>query len=129
MHCPNLVFTYQTNELLYKMGKLRSNLCLTCQTVDNIPHVLLYCHIFSEIRQKFITDITNLNTNLPKYSDNEFIMIVTFLDPQSPSLPSDISEGWTDLPLVYQLCRDFCWNIHAKKEKNEKAQTRPKPIL
>ena len=69
-----------------------------------------------------------LNTKLGKYLTNDQIMIVTFLDPESPSLPSDVSDGWTDLSQVYQFCRDFCWNIHAKREKNNSMQNHKKSI-
>ena len=110
------------------MGKSKTSICSNCQCEDDIPHMILHCHQFSEIRQKFTSDLLKLNNNLGKYLTNDQIMIVTFLDPESPSLPSDVSDGWTDLSQVYQLCRDFCWNIHAKREKNNSMQNHKKSI-
>ena len=90
--------------------------------------MILHCSHFSQIRQKFESDLLKLNANFEKYLKNDKIKIVAFLDPESPSLPHDISEEWSDLSQVYQFCRDFCWNIHAKKEKMNSVQNHKNSI-
>ena len=106
-----LTGVYHTNQLLHKMNKVNSPLCNTCQVVDDISHVLLYCGLFTEIRQQFIHIISTTNPHILKYSSKENIMLRVFLDPESSFLPPDISNGWVDLPQAYKLCRDVCWNI------------------
>ena len=123
-----LLGVYHTNELLYKMGKSKINICPKCQCGDSIHHVILHCQEFAQIRQTFVSELTEINANIKKYLDNDKISIVAFLDPESPSLPREISEEWTDIPKVYQLCRDFCWNIHAKKEKIKSKENHRKSI-
>ena len=123
-----LLGVYHTNELLYKMGKSKISNCPRCQCGDSITHMILHCQEFSQIRQTFISDLSEQNASIAKYLDNDKISIVTFLDPESPSLPCEISEGWRDISKVYQLCRDFCWNIHAKKEKIKTIENNRKSI-
>ena len=120
-----LTGSYHTNERLAKMGKTKSPQCDSCHITQNITHLLLYCLDFSEMRQKFICEISVLNPVIAKYLWNqsiewfsENIMLAIILDPVSPSLPCEISKGWINLSQVYQLCRDLCWNIHSKREKS-----------
>ena len=120
-----LTGSYHTNERLSKMGKIKSPLCDSCHSVQNIPHMLLYCCEFSEMRQKFISEISQLNPAIFDFLRNRSIKIFSdqiilriFLDPESPSLPCEISTGWINLSQVYQLCRDLCWNMHSKREKS-----------
>ena len=118
-----LTGVYHTNYLLCKMKKVNSSLCEKCLVEDDIPHVLLHCGLFSNIRQTFLTNISEINPQIMKYSSKELIMLRVFLDPESSFLPKDILSGWVDLPLAYKLCRDVCWNIHSKIDKLKKKKS------
>ena len=96
-----LLGVYHTNELLYKMGKFKISICSKCQCGDSVTHIILHCQEFSQIRQTLVSGLSELNANIKKNLDNDKISIVTFLDPESPSLAREISEGWTDIPKVY----------------------------
>ena len=58
-----------------------------------------------------------LNNNFVIYSNYTDILLTAILDPESPSLPEDIRTKWTSLDEIYRLSRDFCYNIHMKREK------------
>jgi len=118
-----LTGVYHTNYLLRKRKKTNSSLCENCQVEHDIPHVLLHCGLFTNIRPTFLTNISEINPQITNYSSKEQIMLRVFLDPESSFLPQDILSGWMDLHLAYKLCRDVCWNIHSKIDKLKKSKS------
>ena len=61
---------YFTRELLHKMHKVKSPSCACNPGIsENIPHILLYCEIYDEIRQECIPKFLNMNTQLMQISD------------------------------------------------------------
>ena len=64
-----LLGVYHTNELLYKMGKSKINICPKCQCGDSIYHVILHCQEFAQIRKTFVSELTEINANIKTYLD------------------------------------------------------------
>ena len=115
-----LTGSYHTNERMFSMKMRNSPMCETCQIEENIYHMMLFCVCFSEIRDTFLSEISVLNPMIKKYVHSKEVMIRTILDPECPSLPCDILQSWSNITTDYQLCRDYCWDVHSKKEKSEK---------
>ena len=109
---------YFTRELLHKMHKVKSPSC-ACnpEILENIPHILLYCEIYDDIRQECIPKFLNMNTQLVQISDYEKLLVISILDPLSSKLPETITSSWSSVSGVYALSRQFCHRIHSKREK------------
>jgi hypothetical protein len=109
---------YFTRELLHKMHKVKSPSCACNPGIsENIPHILLYCEIYDEIRQECIPKFLNMNTQLMQISDYEKLLVISILDPLSSKLPENITSSWSSVSGVYALSRMFCHRIHLKREK------------
>ena len=113
-----LLGVFHCNSFQHKMKKRPNGQC-SCSSLheENIPHILLSCEYYSEIREKFMVELTFCNINLMKYSNDVNILLTSFLDPQSPKLPDEIKHGWTSLDKVYNISRNYCYNIYKKREK------------
>ena len=42
---------------------------------------------------------------------------MTILDPVSSKLPEAITKKWLSIMAVYSISREFCYNMHRKREK------------
>ena len=102
------------------MKKVDSPFCVSCgnnNIIESDSHILLQCDIYQDIREKFLTMMTLRNNDIVNYNDNTDILLTAILDPESPSLPEDIRTKWKSLEEIYSLSRDFCHNVHKKREK------------
>jgi hypothetical protein len=113
-----LLGVFHSKSLQHKMKKCPSGQC-SCSSLqeENIPHILLFCDHYSEIREKFLVELTFCNINLMKYSNDVDVLLTSFLDPESPKLPDDIRNNWKSLDNVYNISRNYCYNIFKKREK------------
>ena len=101
------------------MHKVKSPSCACNPGIsENIPHILLYCEIYDEIRQECIPKLLNMNTQLMQISDYENLLVISILDPLTSKLPENITSSWSSVSGVYALSRKFCHRIHLKREKN-----------
>ena len=108
---------YFTRELLHKMQNLKSPSCACNPDIlEDIPHSLLYCELYDDIRQECILKFLNINTKLVQISDYEKLLVISILDPLSSKLPENITSSWSSVSAVYALARKFCHRIHSKRE-------------
>ena len=84
---------------------------------EDIPHILLICEEYLHIRSQFLTQVTFLNPGIISFSNNTDILLISILDPESTKLPVEIRDSWKDIDSMYEKSRQFCWNIHRKREK------------
>ena len=111
---------YRTQEFLFKMKKSKSPSCVGCETKsenENLSHLLLYCTYYQSIREEFIPMYHLNNKNLSSILDNEEKIILSILDPLSSKLPEVITLNWTSPKHAYEISRQFCYNLHNKREK------------
>ena len=55
--------------------------------------------------------------NITKYLSNQQIIFLAILDPYSPLLPEDIRGGWKSSNEIYELSRNYFYDLHKKREK------------
>ena len=86
--------------------------------MDDQIHFGLQCTEFDQIRGQYIRKFINICPNLTKHVSDLRLLLLIFLDPYSPFVPSDVREGWSTTPdKVYKISRDYFYNIHNKREK------------
>ena len=109
---------YFSRELLHKMKKAKSDLCLACNEdkLENLNHILLYCSYYSEIRENYLPQFITRNKKLSEILDSEDMLILSVLDPLSSKLPESVTKNWDSANEAYKMSREFCWNIHKKRE-------------
>ena len=113
-----LMDVFHSRHLLHKMKKCSSQQCPCCiSPQEDIPHILLFCEGYQDIRETYLVELTFLNRNIVRYSDNAEILITAILDPESPKLPDDIRLSWNSVDKIYEISRNFCYNIYMKREK------------
>ena len=113
-----LLGCYHTYELLFLMKKVTTSICPACgRSKEDIPHILLICEEYLHIRSQFLTQVTFLNPGIISFSNNTDILLISILDPESTKLPVEIQDSWKDIDSMYEKSRQFCWNIHRKREK------------
>ena len=115
-----LLGVFHSTSMLYKMKKSASKKCPFCSFEEDIPHILLFCKKYVDIRDPFLVQLTFANTSIPNYSDNPDILLISFLDPESPSLPDEIKNNWQSTDKIYELSRNYCYNIYRMREKSMK---------
>ena len=117
-----LLGVFHSKSLQYKMKKCPTGQC-SCSSLqeEDIPHILLFCDHYSEIRDKFLVELTFCNMKLMKYSNDANTLITSFLDPESSKLPDEIRNSWTSLDNVYSISRDYCYNIYKKSKKLQRS--------
>ena len=110
---------YFTQELLFKIKKAKSPLCLGCDEneIENLNHLILHCQNYKDIRENFIPKHLMSNKSLSDIFENEDLLITSILDPLSANLPYDITKNWTSAKTAYETSRQFCYNLHRKREK------------
>ena len=114
-----LLGVYFTRELLHKMKKVNSAKCLGCglDVIENLSHFLLHCVFYKQIREEYLPKFVSLNMNIPAIIENEDQVLVSILDPISSKLPESVRKGWTSVKMAYEVSRQFCSNMHRKRDK------------
>ena len=115
-----LLGVYHSNDLLFKMTKSPTitNEChCSDNSVEDSSHMILHCNSYNSIREPFFTKITFENPNLALFCTSPEIIILSIMDPESSLLPENIKLGWKSTQNIYELTRNFLFNIHRKREK------------
>ena len=113
-----MVGVYFTRTFLHKMKKVKSPLCLGCNKQnEDLNHLLLHCSYFDQIRQKYLPQYIAQNSKISEILNNEELIIQTILDPVSSKLPEIVRKNWVSVKTAYTLSRQFCSNLHRKREK------------
>ena len=88
--------------------KMKSPFC-ACDNItpENLPHFILHCEMYKNIREQFIPKYIELNSNILSICDNEKLLLIAILDPLSSKLPDNIPTKWSSVCDVYQLSRTF----------------------
>jgi hypothetical protein len=110
--------TYFTRQLLNKMKKVKSPEC-ACDTglSENLSHFILHCELYDSIRQQYIPQYVQMNSNVLSICDDEVLLLISILDPLSSKLPARITKNWSSVSAVYELSRKFIYRMHLKREK------------
>ena len=110
--------TFFTRELLKKMNKVKTPACAcNMEETENLPHFILQCKLYDSIRQQYIPQYVQMNTNVLSICDNQQLVLVCILDPLSSKLPKTITNNWSSVSGVYELSRKFIHRMHLKREK------------
>ena len=113
---------YFTRELLHKMKKAQTDTCLGCElgVTENLGHFLLHCVLYKNIREEYLPKFIEINKNISLTFENENEILICILDPVSSKLPENVIKGWTSVTRAYELSRQFCFDMHRKREKHYK---------
>ena len=113
-----MVGVYFTRTFLLKMKKVKSALCFGCKLQnEDLSHLLLHCSYFTQIREKYLPQYILQNSRISEILNDEELIIQTILDPVSSNLPEIIRNNWVSVKTAYTLSRQFCYNLHQKREK------------
>jgi len=112
-----LLGVYFTCEMLFKMKRVKTPACLGCGENEDLQHFLLQCGFYKSIREDFISKYVLMNSNVSEIMEDEKLLIVSILDPISSKLPKTYTNNWSSVKTAYQVSRQFCWNMHMKREK------------
>ena len=100
--------TFFTHELLKKMKTVKSSDCAcNIDVSENLPHFILHCKLYDSIRQQYIPQYLQMNTNVLSICDNQQLVLLSILDPLSSKLPEMIKNNWSSVSGVYELTRNF----------------------
>ena len=110
---------YFTRELMHKMKKVNSANCLGCGlgVTENLSHFLLHCVSYSKIRQEYLPKLLEINGKIAQTFENENQILISILDPVSSKLPEAVRQGWTSVNTAYEISRQFCYDMHRKRDK------------
>ena len=110
---------YFTRELLYKMKKVKSEICLGCDKSEkeDLSHFLLQCSSYQQVRENYLPKLLDINPHISDLFGNDEMLMLLVLDPLSSKLPGRITKFWTSSKKAYELSRNFCYNMHRKREK------------
>ena len=98
-------------------------LCTEKKISENIPHILICCEAYSEIRNRILPQLENMivkgksNIDFKELQSNAESLTQFILDPTSINLKNRISETDPDLPDIFRLSRDFCHAIGSERAK------------
>ena len=113
-----MVGVYYTRTFLFKMKKVSTALCFGCNTQnEDLNHLILHCPYFSAVREKYLPQYLLQNNYLCDILDKEDEIIQTILDPLSSNLSDNIRNNWNSAKTVYGISRQFCYDLHRKREK------------
>ena len=114
-----LLGVYFTREFLYKMKKVKSPECLGCsnQTNETLKHILLHCDHYKKIQEEYLPKYILKNNHISETLTNEDLIIQFILDPLSSNLPETVRTGWDSPKEIYSMSRNFCFNIHKRRDK------------
>ena len=123
-----LMGTYFTRELLFKMKKTDSPNCLGCgnTTEENLSHFLIHCPYYNQLREEYLPKLILLNSQICEIISNEFHLMLSILDPLSSKLPELFVKNWSSAKNAYELSRQFCSNMHMKRDKLAKEHEQQK---
>ena len=62
---------------------------------------------------KYITQ----NKKLTEILNREELILLSILDPISSKLPDSVTKNWLSVKTAYSISREFCLNMHRKREK------------
>ena len=109
---------YYTRVFLSKIKKVKTPICAGCNSKDeDLSHLLLHCRFYDPIREKYLSQYFVQNTSIGDILGNEDLMIQTILDPISAKLPDTFRNSWLSVKDAYKLSRQFCYDLHRKREK------------
>ena len=109
---------YFTREFMFLMKTVKSPFCVCDNsTPENLSHFILHCKMYQNIREQYIPNYIQMNSNIPSICDNEKLLLISILDPLSSKLPDIITRNWSSVRDVYQLSRKFVYRMHLKREK------------
>ena len=83
---------------------------------DNRLHFILQCSAFKKIRDDFLCQFVSMNPGILKYLEASETLLVAMLDPESPMLPQDLVESWTNIRDVYRISRNFAFAMHNRRK-------------
>ena len=100
------------------MKKVKTPQCDLClESLENQLHFALQCGALREIRSQYMTKFIAACPNITQYISNQQILFLAILDPFSPLLPEDIRGGWKSSNEIYELSRNYFYDLHKKREK------------
>ena len=109
---------YFTQTFLFKMKKVRSPLCLGCNKKnEDLSHFLLHCDFFAPIRENFLPKFITQNKYISDILNSEELVILSIIDPVSSKLPENVRKNWLSVTESFKISREFCHNMHKKREK------------
>ena len=110
---------YFTRELLFAMKKVESPKCLGCleNVGENLTHFLLHCSFYKDVRENYLPKFIENNKKISEIIGNENMMMLSVLDPLHSKLPENVSKGWQSSKKAYENSRNFCFNMHKKRDK------------
>ena len=109
---------YFTREFMFRMKMVKTPFCVCDNsTPENLPHFLLNCSIYNNIREQYIPNYIQMNSHITSICDNEKFLLISILDPLSSKLPDNIRRNWSSVRDVYHLSRKFVYRMHLKREK------------
>ena len=111
--------TYFTRELLHKMKRAKSPLCLGCGEgkIENLEHLLIQCSFYSNVRETYLPKFILQNKHISELFSDTDMTILSILDPLSSKLPEVVTKNWQSPNEVYRISRQFCYNLHQKRDK------------
>ena len=69
------------------------------------------------VRENYLPKLIEINPNISDLFGNEELLMMMILDPLNSKLPDRITKCWTSSKKAYELSRNFCYNMHRKREK------------
>ena len=110
---------YFTRELLQKMKKINSAMCMGCNKSENenLSHFILQCGFYQQIRENYLPKLMEINPHISDLFGKEELLMMMILDPLNSKLPDRITKCWTSSKKANELPRRFYYNMHRKIEK------------
>ena len=110
---------FKTRDKLFRMKLAKSDKCLPCEIYDideieNLPHLLLHCPYYRQIREEYLPKLALLNRNLSTIISDETQIIISILDPESKLL---LCEARLSCDEAFRISRSFCYDLFRKREK------------
>ena len=113
-----LLGVYQTNVVMKKMKKVKSEMCMACNgEQEDLAHLVFHCPPFQEVRERYLPLYHLDNPHLTEVMEDEQLLLTAILDPESSLLPLSVMRGWTSSNKIYKISRDYLYNLHRKREK------------
>ena len=113
-----LLGVYQTNLLMMKMKKIKSDICEVCSgEQEDLAHLMLHCPTLQEVRERYLPLYLLDNPYLCEVIQDEHLLLTAILDTESSLLPLSVVRGWSSSNKIYKISRDFTFHTHRKREK------------
>ena len=120
-----LLGVFNTQEKLFKMKKVKSAVCVLCQSneIEDRVHFMLSCSTLADIRDDFLSKLRSISTVVDRYIEVSKYFLLCLLDPFSPLVPQELRDSWESEDAIYQISRNFCFAMHNKRTKIIEAVT------